>query len=104
MLTQETKTDRLNIRVPHSIKRTWQRAAEAQGRSLSDYILEKVTDSAVVDIERLHVIELTLRDQMQLLEELNAPVPEPTARMEKMARDYEKAVKDGNLVVSHQTP
>ena len=101
MLVQETKTERLNIRVPRSIKQTWQRAAEAQGRSLSDYILEKVTDSAVEDIERLHVIELTLRDQMQLLEELNAPVPEPTARMKKMARDYEEAVKNGNLVVSH---
>ena len=101
MFAQETKTDRLNIRVPHSIRKTWQRAADAQGRSLSDYILEKVTDSAVEDIKRLHVIELTLRDQMQLLEELNAPVPEPTVRMKKMARDYEKAVKNGNLVVSH---
>jgi len=101
MHVQETKTERLNIRVPRSIKQTWQRAAEAQGRSLSDYILEKVTDSAVEDIERLHIIELTLRDQRQLLEELSAPVPEPTARMKKMAHDYEKAVKNGNLVVSH---
>ena len=101
MLVQETKSDRLNIRVPRSIKQTWQRAAEAQGRSLSDYILEKVTDSAVEDIERLHVIELTLRDQMQLLEELTAPVPEPTARMKKMAQDYEKAVSNGSLVISH---
>ena len=56
---------------------------------------------AVEDIERLHVIDLTIRDQMQLLEELSAPVPEPTARMKKMARDYEKAVKNGDLVVSH---
>ena len=101
MLLKETKTERLNIRVPRSIKQTWLRAAEAQGRRLSDYILEKVTDGAVEDIERLHVIEWTLRDQMLLLEELNAPVPEPPARIEKMARDYEEAVKNGNLVVSH---
>ena len=101
MLTQETKTERLNIRVPPSIKQTWQRAAEVQGRSLSDYILEKVTDSAIEDIERFHVIELTLRDQKQLLEELNAPIPEPTVRMRKMARDYEETLKNGNLVVSH---
>ena len=91
MLVKETKTERLNIRVPRSIKQTWQRAAEVQGRSLSDYILEKVTDSAIEDIARLHVIELTLRDQLLLLEELNAPVPEPTARIKKMAQGYEKA-------------
>jgi len=101
MFVQETKTDRLNIRVPQSLKQTWQRAAKAQGRSLSDYILEKVTDGAIEDIGRLHVIELTLRDQTQLLKELHAPVPEPTARMRKMAIDYEKAVKNGVLVVSH---
>ena len=101
MLVQETKSDRLGIRVPRSIKQTWQRAAESQGRSLSDYIIEKVTNSAVEDIERIYVIELTLRDRLQLLEELNAPVPKPTARMKKMARDYEKSVKNGSLVVSH---
>jgi uncharacterized protein (DUF1778 family) len=101
VLTRETKAERVNIRVPRSIKRTWQRAAETQGRSLSDYILEKVTDSAIEDIKRVHVIELTLRDQRQLLAELGAPVLEPTARMEKMACDYEKAVKNGSLVVSH---
>ena len=101
MFVQKKKTERLNIRVPRSTKQTWQWAAEAQGRSLSDYILEKVTAGAVEDIKQLHVIELTLRDQMQLLDELNAPVPEPTARMKKMARDYEKAVENGNLVVSH---
>jgi uncharacterized protein (DUF1778 family) len=101
VLTRETKADRVNLRVPRSIKQIWQRAAEAQGRSLSDYILEKTTDSAIEDIKRIHVIELTLRDQRQLLSELNAPVPEPTARMEKMACDYENAVRNGNLVVSH---
>jgi uncharacterized protein (DUF1778 family) len=77
-------------------------AAEIQGRSLSDYILEKVTNSAIEDIERFNVIELTLRDKKQLLEELGVPIPEPTARMKKMARDYEKALKNGSLVVSHR--
>jgi uncharacterized protein (DUF1778 family) len=46
-----------------------------------------------IRIKPIHVIELTQRDQRQLLAELGAPVPEPAARMEKMACDYENAGK-----------
>ncbi|MDR1379014.1 MAG: DUF1778 domain-containing protein [Synergistaceae bacterium] len=46
-------------------------------------------------------IHLTVRDQMTLLEALNAPALEPNERMQKAAADYEKAIEEGKLVVRH---
>lgn len=39
--------------------------------------------------------------QMALLEALNASAREPNERMKKAAKDYKKAIEEGELIVRH---
>jgi len=98
---QAMKNARVDMRIPQTLKEIWQHAAAMRGSSLSDYIINVVSDSAMRDVEQQHVIHLTVRDQMALLEALNAPVREPNERMKKAAAGYKKAIEEGELVVRH---
>ena len=95
------KDARVDMRIPQALKDIWQHAAAMRGNSLSDYIINAVSDSAMRDVEQQHVIHLTVRDQMALLDALNAPAREPNERMKKAAANYKKAVQEGRLVVRH---
>ena len=93
------KDARVDMRIPQALKDIWQHAAAMRGNNLSDYIINAVSDTAIRDVEQQHVIHLTVRDQMALLNALNAPAREPNERMKKAAADYKKAIKEGKLVV-----
>jgi len=93
------KDARVDMRIPQALKDIWQHAAALRGNSLSDYIINAVSDSAMSDVEQQHVIHLTVRDQAALLNALNAPAREPNERMKKAAATYKKAVQEGKLVV-----
>ena len=95
------KDARVDMRIPQALKDIWQHAAAMRGNSLSDYIINAVSDTAIRDVEQQHVIHLTVRDQMALLNALNTPAREPNERMKKAAADYKKAIKEGKLVVRH---
>jgi uncharacterized protein (DUF1778 family) len=62
---------------------------------------QAVSDTAMRDVEQQHTIYLSVRDQMNLLNALNAPAREPNDRMKKAAADYKKAIKEGKLIVRH---
>ena len=93
------KDARVDMRIPQALKDIWQHAAALRGNSLSDYIINAVSDSAMSDVEQQHVIHLTVRDQAALLNALSAPAREPNERMKKAATTYKKAVQEGKLVV-----
>ena len=97
--TETIKDARVDMRIPHTLKEIWQHAAAMRGNSLSDYIINAVSDSAMRDVEQQYVIHLTVRDQMVLLDALNAPAREPNESMKKAAANYKKAIKEGKLVV-----
>ena len=96
---ESVKDARVDMRIPQALKDIWQLAASMRGNSLSEYIINSVSESAMRDVERDHVIHLTARDQMAMLDALNAPPREPNARMKKAAADYKNAIKEGKLVV-----
>jgi uncharacterized protein (DUF1778 family) len=99
--TEAIKNARVDMRIPQALKEIWQHAAVMRGNSLSDYIINAVSDSALRDVEQQHVIHLTVRDQMALLDALNAPAREPNERMKKAAADYKEAIREGKLVIRH---
>ena len=97
--TINIKDARVDMRIPHTLKEIWQHAASMRGSSLSDNIINAVSDSAMRDVEQQYVIHLTVRDQMILLDALKAPAREPNESMKKAAANYKKAIEEGKLVV-----
>jgi uncharacterized protein (DUF1778 family) len=100
--SQETTRDaRFDVRVPQSLKETVTYAAKLQGLNLSDFIIAAIANEAGRVINENHVIQLTLKDQRALLNALNAPDREPTARAKAAAAKYKEDVKNGHVAIQH---
>jgi uncharacterized protein (DUF1778 family) len=57
------------------------RAAEIQGRSVSDFVMASAQEAAHRTIEETHLIRLTVEQQRQIAEAiLNPPEPTPALR------------------------
>lgn len=66
------------------------RAAEIQGRSLSDFVVTAAQEAAQRTIAETHVIRLSVADQHELAEALADPA-EPNAALRK-ARDTHRTL------------
>jgi len=82
-----SRAERLEARVSHEQKALFQRAAELQGRTLTDFVIASVHDAAVRAIEEAYVIRLGASDSKAFAEALLAPA-EPNARLRAAARRY----------------
>jgi uncharacterized protein (DUF1778 family) len=60
------------------------RAAELQGRSVTDFVVSAVQDAARQTIEQAEVMRLSLRDQQCFAQALLAPPP-PTPALKRAA-------------------
>ena len=99
---QEMHRDaRFDVRVPQSLKEAVAYAAKLQGRNLTDFIIAAIANEAGRVINDNHVIQLTIRDQLTLLEALNAPPKEPSAKAKAAAEKYKKDVENGQFVIQH---
>lgn len=92
------KEDRLSIRIPKDIKEYLIRAATISGVTLGDFVIANSTQAAVNTIQSHQLLELSARDYDKLMEAL-ANTPKPNKALLKAARDYKKAVFDGDLIV-----
>ncbi|CAO4176222.1 DUF1778 domain-containing protein [Methylorubrum populi] len=63
------------------------RAAEIEGRSLSDFVAAAVQDAARRTIEEAHILRLTLESQQRFAEALIAP-PEPSEGLLRAVRKH----------------
>ena len=77
MTKRETvPTARLEARLPADVLAMLKRAAEIQGRSLTDFVVTAAHDAAKRAVEEVEVIHLSRRDQMLLAKALiNPPKP-----------------------------
>jgi uncharacterized protein (DUF1778 family) len=82
-----TKTARLEARLPQNVHAVLKRAAEIEGRSLTDFVVHAAHEAARRTIEREHIIQLSLEDQRRFAEALLNP-PEPTPALRRAARRY----------------
>jgi uncharacterized protein (DUF1778 family) len=74
-------TARLEARLPADVHALLKRAAEMQGRSLTDFVVTAARDAACRTIEEAGIIRLSVEDQRQLAEAiLNPPAPAPALR------------------------
>src|SRR5947209_19006865 len=83
------RSERLEARVPREQKALFQRAAELQGRTLTDFVIASVHDAAMRVIEETQTIRLNAADSRAFAEALLNP-REPNARLKAAAERYLK--------------
>jgi uncharacterized protein (DUF1778 family) len=69
----ETKDERLEARVPADLKTMFQRAADLEGVTLSDFVITALVERSRVTIREHEVITLTGRNREVFLEALQNP-------------------------------
>jgi uncharacterized protein (DUF1778 family) len=92
MPRSSTRSERIEARITPDALAIVRRAAELQGRSLSDFITAAAEDAARKTIEETHVIRLSIEDQQRFIDLLLNPPP-PTAAL-KRAHTHHKQLID----------
>jgi uncharacterized protein (DUF1778 family) len=77
-----SSTARLEARISTELHVTLKRAAEIEGRTMTDFIVAAVQDAAHRTIEQSGVIRLSLADQECFAAALLSP-PKPTAALKR---------------------
>ena len=73
---------RLEARISTQVHSTIKRAAEIQGRTVTDFVVHAALEAATKTIEESHIIQLSLEGQMAFAEALLNP-PEPNETLKK---------------------
>lgn len=79
-------TARLEARISTALHAQLKRAAELQGRTMTDFVVAAVQDAAQRAIEQAEIIRLSLADQQRFAEALLSPPPPSPALKRAMAR------------------
>jgi len=83
--------ERLEARISSEQKALFKRAAELQGRTLSDFVIASAYDAAVRTIQEMEVIRLSAADSRAFAEALLNP-RQPPAELQAAAQRYRKMV------------
>jgi uncharacterized protein (DUF1778 family) len=86
-MAHTSSTARLEARLPHDVHELLKRAAEMQGRTLTDFVVSAAREAAQRTIEETEIIRLSLEGQRQIAEAILNP-PEPTPSLKKAAKRY----------------
>ena len=78
-------TARLEARLPIHVHALLKRAAEIEGRSLTDFVVSAASDAARRAIEETGIIRLSVEDQRRLAKAILRP-PRPTQALRKAFR------------------
>lgn len=77
-----SSTARLEARISTDLHSMLKRAAELQGRTMTDFVVTAVQDAARLAIEQAEVIRLSLTDQECFAQALLSP-PKPSPALER---------------------
>jgi uncharacterized protein (DUF1778 family) len=80
--TSAAPTARLEARISTELHAMLKRAAELQGRTMTDFVVSAVQDAAQQAIERAEIIRLSLADQECFAQALLSP-PAPSAALKR---------------------
>jgi len=86
-LPQEAnRTARIEARIAPDALRIVKRAAELQGRSLSDFVVAAAQEAAFRTIDEAQIIRLSIEDQQRFIQLLlKPPAPAPALKRAKRA-------------------
>ncbi len=87
-MKQDTQpTARLEARLPPDVMARLKRAAEIQGRTLTDFVVAAADEAACRAIEQTEIIRLSIEDQRQIAEAILNP-PQPAPALRRAAKRY----------------
>ena len=87
MKSDTQSTARLEARLPSEVMVRLKRAAEIQGRTLTDFVVAAADDAACRTIEQTEIICLSVEDQRQMAKAILNP-PEPGPALRRAAKRY----------------
>jgi uncharacterized protein (DUF1778 family) len=82
MSQRSNRTERIEARISPDALAVVERAAEIQGRSVSEFIVDAAQQVAQKTIEETTIIRLSVEDQRQIIEALLNP-PEPNEALHR---------------------
>lgn len=86
MTNQTTTTARLEARLPVDVHALLKRAAEIEGRSLTDFVVAAASAAARKTIEDAELIRLSVEDQQRFADAIINPAPLTPAMQRAIAR------------------
>jgi len=86
------KEARLEARTTSRVKELIQHAADLEGRSVSDFVIEHAREAAEDVIEKHSHIRLSAKDSARFVEALVNP-PAPRERLKRAARRHKELIK-----------
>jgi uncharacterized protein (DUF1778 family) len=92
MPQDQRRTARIEARISPDGLAIVKRAAEIQGRSLSDFVVAAAQEAAYQTIERVEIIRLSAEDQRLLAEALLNP-PEPAPALVRAMENHRRLVR-----------
>jgi uncharacterized protein (DUF1778 family) len=86
MPATSSTTARLEARISNDLHALLKRAAELQGRTMTDFVVAAVQDAAQRAIEQAEIVRLTLKDQQCFAQALMSPQKPAAALKRAFAR------------------
>lgn len=91
MPSSQTKTTRLEARIAPDALEMVRRAAEIEGRSVSDFVVSAARAAAEKAIEDAQIIRLSLEDQRALAAALFNP-PAPASALKRASKSHRRLI------------
>jgi uncharacterized protein (DUF1778 family) len=93
MTSEASRTARIEARIAPDVLVVVKRAAELQGRSISNFIVAAAQAEANRTIEETQIIRLSVEDQRAFADALLNPPP-PNEAMKRVASAYRNLIRD----------
>ncbi len=84
-----TSISRLEARLPADVYTMLKRAAEIEGRSVSDFVVAAAREAAERTIEKASILRLSAEDQRRFAEAILHP-PAPNAALRRAAKRHRR--------------
>jgi uncharacterized protein (DUF1778 family) len=91
MTAKSLRTTRVEARISPDALAVVKRAAEIQGRSLSDFLVAAAQDAAQRTIEETQIIRLSVQDQQALANAILSPA-EPTQALRRAKASHKRLI------------
>ncbi len=93
MSQKPVRTARIEARIAPDALAIVKRAAEIQGRSVSDFVVAAAQEAAERTIEKTEIIRLSIEGQRAFAEAILNP-PEPSAGLRKAAKAHRRLIRE----------
>jgi uncharacterized protein (DUF1778 family) len=93
MTTQAIRSARIEARISPEMLTVVKRAAEIQGRSVSDFVVAAAQEAALRTIEETAIIRLSVEDQRLMMDAVLNP-PDPNEALRKAFEAHKRLVAE----------